>query len=418
MSFGSPTPVEVVVSGPNFADNRRLRRQRPRADWRRSRPSRDLQYRPVAGLSDGGRGRWTASGPAQSGVTAEDVARLAGGGHVVEPVRRAELLARPELRHRLSGAGARCRRADGLRRRGRHGADQADARRRRCCSATWPRCRTATMPGEYDRYNMRRLVSMTANIEGEDLGRVAGRIDQAMQRGRRAAARRARSRCAARSRRCGRCSAAWPSGLGLAVVVIFLLLTAYFQSSRLALVAVATVPAVLAGVVDRPCWRRDTTLNIQSFMGAIMAVGVAVANAILLVTFAERASPDGRRRGGRGGRGRRARPAAADPDDQLRHDGRHGPDGPGAGRGRRADGARWAGRSSAAWSRRPWPRFWYCRPCSPRCRAGSGTASPSLDPQRPRKPSLPRRRPCSRTRRRPPRPPPRRSRPARPRGPA
>ena len=36
------------------------------------------------------------------------------------------------------------------------------------------------MPGEYDRYNMRRLVSMTANIEGEDLGRVAGRIAQAI----------------------------------------------------------------------------------------------------------------------------------------------------------------------------------------------------------------------------------------------
>ena len=35
------------------------------------------------------------------------------------------------------------------------------------------------MPGEYDRYNMKRLVSMTANIEGEDLGRVAGHIDAA-----------------------------------------------------------------------------------------------------------------------------------------------------------------------------------------------------------------------------------------------
>jgi multidrug efflux pump subunit AcrB len=35
-------------------------------------------------------------------------------------------------------------------------------------------------------------------------------------------------------------------------------------------------------------WLTDTTINLQSFMGAIMAVGVAVANAILLVTFAER----------------------------------------------------------------------------------------------------------------------------------
>jgi multidrug efflux pump subunit AcrB len=76
-------------------------------------------------------------------------------------------------------------------------------------------------------------------------------------------------------------------GLALAVAVIFLLLMAYFQSLRLALVAVSAVPAVLAGVV-LALLATGTTLNLQSFMGAIMAVGVAVANAILLVTFAER----------------------------------------------------------------------------------------------------------------------------------
>ena len=47
------------------------------------------------------------------------------------------------------------------------------------------------------------------------------------------------------------------------------------------------MPAVIAGVV-LTLWLTRTTLNIQSFMGAIMAIGVAVANAILLVTFAER----------------------------------------------------------------------------------------------------------------------------------
>ena len=76
-------------------------------------------------------------------------------------------------------------------------------------------------------------------------------------------------------------------GLVLAVVVIFLLLTAYFQSLRLALISVSAVPAVIAGVAVM-LLATGTTLNIQSFMGAIMAVGVAVANAILLVTFAER----------------------------------------------------------------------------------------------------------------------------------
>jgi len=38
-----------------------------------------------------------------------------------------------------------------------------------------------TMPGEIDRYNMRRVVSMTANVEGEDLGRVAARVAAAIR---------------------------------------------------------------------------------------------------------------------------------------------------------------------------------------------------------------------------------------------
>ena len=73
-----------------------------------------------------------------------------------------------------------------------------------------------------------------------------------------------------------------------------------------------------------------TTLNIQSFIGAIMAVGVAMANAILLVTFAE----NRRRRGevdARGGGRRRGGPAASDPDDDLRHDGGHAAHGAGLG---------------------------------------------------------------------------------------
>jgi multidrug efflux pump subunit AcrB len=69
--------------------------------------------------------------------------------------------------------------------------------------------------------------------------------------------------------------------------VIFLLLSANFQSMRLALAVALTVPAVLCGVLLM-LWATGTTLSIQSFMGAIMAIGIAVANSILLVTFAER----------------------------------------------------------------------------------------------------------------------------------
>ncbi len=76
-------------------------------------------------------------------------------------------------------------------------------------------------------------------------------------------------------------------GLSVAVLVILIVLTAYFQAPRLAITAVASVPAVLCGV-GLALWMTRTTLNIESFMGAIMAVGVAVSNAIMLVSFGDR----------------------------------------------------------------------------------------------------------------------------------
>jgi multidrug efflux pump subunit AcrB len=148
-----------------------------------------------------------------------------------------------------------------------------------------------TMPGEYDRYNMKRLVSLTANIEGEDLGRVADRVADALRAAGeppRGTAVDVRGQIVPFRQMFGGLAL----GLSLAVVVIFLLLMAYFQSIRLALASVSAVPAVIAGVA-LILWTTGTTLNIQSFMGAIMAIGVAVANAILLVTFAERSRREG-----------------------------------------------------------------------------------------------------------------------------
>src|SRR5262249_7464825 len=97
--------------------------------------------------------------------------------------------------------------------------------------------RPATMPGEYDRYNMKRVVSMTANIEGEDLGRVAARVAEALHAAGeppRGGAVDVRGQVVPFQQMLGGLGL----GLGLAVVVIFLLLTAYFQSPRLAVVAV------------------------------------------------------------------------------------------------------------------------------------------------------------------------------------
>lgn len=143
-----------------------------------------------------------------------------------------------------------------------------------------------TEMGEYDRYNMQRTISVTANIFGSDVGTVAKEVARALRelgnppskvtvtvRGQTVPLQQMLD--------------GLQKGLLAAILVIFLLLAANFQSLKLSLIVVSTTPAVIAGVALM-LWATGTTLNIQSFMGAIMAVGVAVANAILLVTFAER----------------------------------------------------------------------------------------------------------------------------------
>jgi len=131
----------------------------------------------------------------------------------------------------------------------------------------------------------------TANIGGEDLGRAAGRVRRALAH---AGEPPPKVSVAVRGQivPMEQMLSGLRTGLLLAIVVIFLLLAANFQSLRLAWVVVSTVPAVIAGVALM-LWVTRTTLNVQSFMGATMAIGVAVANAILLVTFAERSRVGG-----------------------------------------------------------------------------------------------------------------------------
>src|SRR5207244_7677106 len=147
-----------------------------------------------------------------------------------------------------------------------------------------------TTPGEVDRYNMQRVVSFTANVHGEPLGRAVADIRQAIARAGappRGISVNNRGQVPAFEETLG----GLRTGLLLAILVIFLLLAANFQSLRLALAVISPVPAVICGVLLM-LLLTGTTLNVQSFMGAIMAIGISVANAILLVTFAEQARRD------------------------------------------------------------------------------------------------------------------------------
>ncbi len=135
------------------------------------------------------------------------------------------------------------------------------------------------------------MITITANTSGTDLGSAAQEVETAVKRAGdppRGVAVNIRGQIPPmRQTLFG-----LEIGLVVAVVVIFLMLAANFQSIRAAFVSLSTLPAVLVGVA-MALWITGTTLNVQSFMGTIMAVGVSVANAILLVTFAEQSRMEG-----------------------------------------------------------------------------------------------------------------------------
>jgi multidrug efflux pump subunit AcrB len=76
------------------------------------------------------------------------------------------------------------------------------------------------------------------------------------------------------------------TGLIVAIIVIFLMLAANFQSFKVSLVTLCTVPAVLLGSLGL-LMLTGSTLNLQSYMGMIMSVGVSISNSVLLITNAE-----------------------------------------------------------------------------------------------------------------------------------
>jgi multidrug efflux pump subunit AcrB len=129
------------------------------------------------------------------------------------------------------------------------------------------------------------MVTLTANIFGQDLGRVSREMEEAVKRAG-ALPRGVKVTIRGQVAPMKQTLTSLGAGLLIAVLVVFLLLAANFQSMKLAFVVLSTIPAVICGVIFMLVITR-TTMNIQSFTGAIMAIGVAVANAILFVVFAE-----------------------------------------------------------------------------------------------------------------------------------
>ena len=145
------------------------------------------------------------------------------------------------------------------------------------------RVHTSVQPGEYDRDMSQRYLTVVANVEGEDMGRAAKQVRQAVKDAGKAP-RGVRVEEMGQLPPMNEMFQALGIGLAVAVFVILVLLTAYFQSPRLALISIGAVPGVLAGIAVI-LLATGTTLNIESFMGSIMCLGVSVSNSVMMVTF-------------------------------------------------------------------------------------------------------------------------------------
>jgi multidrug efflux pump subunit AcrB len=288
MNFGAPTPIEVAIKGPRLPDNRAFA-QRVLDELRKIPSLRDLQFGqpldyPTVDV------RIDRERAGQLGVTVEQVGRAlvaaTSSSRWLQPtywrnpatgiafqvqveIPQAEVASVEDLENIPVTPG------------GSKGPFVRDV----------AKVAFGAQPGEFDRDSGRRMVTITGNVVGSDLGSVAREVDAAIARvGKPPPGMIVDSGGQVKPMR--ETLDGMKLGLAVAIDVIFLLLIGYFQSLRVALVVLVTIPAVAAGVAVS-LWLWKTTLNVQSFMGAIMAIGVSVANAILFVSVADQRRRDG-----------------------------------------------------------------------------------------------------------------------------
>jgi multidrug efflux pump subunit AcrB len=289
MNFGAPTPIEVAVGGPNLTADRAFA-EKVAEEMRKIETLRDLQFAqpldyPTVDI------QVNRERAGQLGVTVEQVGRslaaATSSSRYITPNYWRDPTSGIAYQVQVEIPQSRIASLDAVGSVPVMASGGTGTLVEEVAQLSF-----GTMVGEYDRYNQQRMITITANTAGSDLGTAARLVGDAIRRAGeppRGVTVNVRGQVAPMNETLSDLRV----GLLVAIVAIFLLMTANFQSVRLGLVVLSTVPAVILGVA-LALWITGTTLNVQSFMGAIMAVGVSVANAILLVTFAEKDRNGGR----------------------------------------------------------------------------------------------------------------------------
>jgi multidrug efflux pump subunit AcrB len=150
----------------------------------------------------------------------------------------------------------------------------------------------SAIPAVVDHYTVQRVIDVDANVAGRDLGSVTSDVQQVINSigklpANQAIVIRGESQAMKHSFR------TLSAGILLAILLVYLLMVANFQSWLEPFIITMAVPGALAGVL----WMliaTHTTINVESLMGAIMAVGVGVSNGNLLITFANEKREEGK----------------------------------------------------------------------------------------------------------------------------
>ncbi|MGO8829456.1 MAG: efflux RND transporter permease subunit [Steroidobacteraceae bacterium] len=142
------------------------------------------------------------------------------------------------------------------------------------------------------RYNLAPATDIYVGVQGRDMGSVAGEIATMVNQLRGQLPRGAQIALLGQARTMSSSFLQLGVGLVMAIVLVYLLIVVNFQSWVDAFIIITALPAALAGI----CWMlllTATHLSVPAMTGAIMTMGVATANSILIVSFARQRMHDG-----------------------------------------------------------------------------------------------------------------------------
>jgi multidrug efflux pump subunit AcrB len=141
-------------------------------------------------------------------------------------------------------------------------------------------------------YNIAPVIDLYVSVEGRDLGTVAGEVDKLVGQIRGELPRGAKIAVRGQVETMKSSFIGLGIGLAMAIVLVYLLIVVNFQSWVDPFIIITALPAALAGIAWM-LFLTGTTLSVPALTGAIMTMGVATANSILMVSFARQRLNDG-----------------------------------------------------------------------------------------------------------------------------